>query len=1097
MVVSAVTAFLTLSVAGIAMYVWASMQMKLPAVAIVSSEVQSDPIQATHRENAGSSDPGLLATPESTAEIVKRVASGVFFITAYDALGQSTSVGTGCRVADNLIATNRHVVENAVRVSVKQKDGTEYPVQGYCSDDMTRDLALMVVNDLPDTAHRFVAVGGASLVQGDRLTAIGHPKEFSFSVSDGIVSAIRETADFPEIYQSGLHANPDTRWIQSTAAISNGSSGGPLLNNRGELVGINTWIAGGQNLGFAIDTIHLRPLIETSNHQCHAFPFSDSSVIVTTEVALINADFEKEYDNLLSNLQSNRSAEAMRLLIRRQNPVPIYLAKCLQVVETKPNTLECWDAILMAHYIWSNYERLREGEHYLRQIYSASWNEQQLPSRVLMQLAQAPYSLELDQRLRPLLTANNSAEITATAGYVLLASMAAAEEAALTADVFALKDRLIGELGDQEVAGYPLRKWVDSVATEYGVGAVGTRAPEIEGLDFTGQPLRLSEHKNKVVLLDFWADWCPHCRNMYPMERELVEHLRDQPFALLGVNSDEAHRARSVVDSGQITWSSWVDSPPGSPIGAQWNINSYPTMFLLDQRGVVRYKMHGAEDVTTLIEFLLEESLISAPGDVLPTDADWKFHSAVDIEGNSWTLNDYDDAAWSQVKGPVAYGRQDMRDTEADWNSQIPGTVLFRSQFTLASSAATQPLIAHIRFDDAVILYVNGREVYRSNIADDGGLTTPASRMASSQHQEGQYFLIPAQYLRAGNNTIAASVHQASGHSAAMLFGATLSTHLPDKAAIFAAKSSSIAMAYCDMLSDLLPIDPHLTDLKSLLEHADPKVKVKAWLSAARGGKPLEMNWKDDPAMQQLAAHQAFQMVSESYAALKKRNLSSQDYRWCARTAYAAKSLLNAVFPDDPRMSTMADQALALAMYRTAKYTRAIELLQAKSSEETPNPTSLAYTALCYAKLNDKVKSKEFVDKFIALFKQPEWRHVELASALYEELAVHCETIVPNSESEAVIESPPEEPASVSDQVQNEGQQAKIAQRDQLWQKASDLTSTGRFNEAAEMFKSVYQIEQPVFGEVHEKVPGTLGSLLQTAEFQQNYQAVAKYRKRQ
>lgn len=125
---------------------------------------------------------------------------------------------------------------------------------------------------------------------------------------------------------------------------------------------------------------------------------------------------------------------------------------------------------------------------------------------------------------------------------------------------------------------------------------VGKPAPEIEGVDVDGKPLKLSDYRGKVVVLVFWGSWCGPCMAEIPHERELVERLKGQPFALLGVDcEDNKGTAREVMARERMNWPNWFDGPVGSgPIAKRYDVRGFPRIFILDARGIIRNRNAGS-----------------------------------------------------------------------------------------------------------------------------------------------------------------------------------------------------------------------------------------------------------------------------------------------------------------------------------------------------------------------------------------------------------------------------------------------------------------------------------------------------------------------
>ncbi|MEO0884800.1 MAG: HhoA/HhoB/HtrA family serine endopeptidase, partial [Cyanobacteria bacterium J06648_10] len=157
---------------------------------------------------------------------------------------RESGVGSGFIVSeDGLILTNAHVVEGSDTVQVTLKDGRTFEGTVLGSDPVT-DVAVI---DLDANGLPTVAVSDAELLPGEAAIAIGNPLGLDNTVTVGIVSATGRTSG-----QVGIPDNR-TQFIQTDAAINPGNSGGPLLNARGEVIGMNTAIiSGAQGLGFAI-----------------------------------------------------------------------------------------------------------------------------------------------------------------------------------------------------------------------------------------------------------------------------------------------------------------------------------------------------------------------------------------------------------------------------------------------------------------------------------------------------------------------------------------------------------------------------------------------------------------------------------------------------------------------------------------------------------------------------------------------------------------------------------------------------------------------------------------------------------------------------
>ncbi|HWE40680.1 MAG TPA: TlpA disulfide reductase family protein [Isosphaeraceae bacterium] len=132
---------------------------------------------------------------------------------------------------------------------------------------------------------------------------------------------------------------------------------------------------------------------------------------------------------------------------------------------------------------------------------------------------------------------------------------------------------------------------------------VGMPAPDIDGLTIDGKPMKLSDHRGKVVALVFWGSWCMPCMEEVPRERALVERLKGRPFALLGVACDEKAAALRAIETERMAWPHWT----GGGISGRYDVYSFPTVVVLDAKGVIRSMDARGANLDKLVDELLKE----------------------------------------------------------------------------------------------------------------------------------------------------------------------------------------------------------------------------------------------------------------------------------------------------------------------------------------------------------------------------------------------------------------------------------------------------------------------------------------------------------
>ncbi len=263
----------------------------------------------------GRADPDLIRLDQAIIRLAKALRPAVVQINvqaerdAEDKLpeghpplpqGERTAVGSGIILsADGYVLTNQHVVEQAGEIDVQLMDERKFPAKVVGKDART-DLALLKIeaNGLP-----LLPLGDSDKLEvGELVLAIGNPFGLDHSVSLGIVSRMGRALGAPEAFDD---------YIQTDASVNPGNSGGPLINMRGEVIGINTAIIPNRRVAFAIPVNLAKSLLpELQTRGRIAWGFLGVSIQDLTQDLAKAMGFQESKGALVNNVLPGQPAES-------------------------------------------------------------------------------------------------------------------------------------------------------------------------------------------------------------------------------------------------------------------------------------------------------------------------------------------------------------------------------------------------------------------------------------------------------------------------------------------------------------------------------------------------------------------------------------------------------------------------------------------------------------------------------------------------------------------------------------------------------------------------------------------------------------------
>jgi len=333
----------------------------------------------------------------------------------------------------------------------------------------------------------------------------------------------------------------------------------------------------------------------------------------------LKAKFDEEFDELDKRFQKATEAEQKGIQTELRELATLTAEKARKIAEEDPKSQEAFEAVV---YALSQLAKLgAKGPDMDKLLAIATEHHLGNPKAKDLVLVAGRGGAAGEKFLQAAAEKAPDKEVKAIAMLILGNSYgeqsdratSEKESAELVAKAVDYLSRAAKEAPDAKLGRQKLGEIATELMKSIKLLAVGSPVPALLGTELRDQKKqKLSDFKGNVVLVDIWATWCGPCREMIPHEREMVKRLASKPFKLIGVSADtDKSKLTKFLESNPMPWIHWWDEGKENPLFETLKIEVFPTLYLIDAKGVIRKKMFGYQEPEVLdkaVDDLIKEA---------------------------------------------------------------------------------------------------------------------------------------------------------------------------------------------------------------------------------------------------------------------------------------------------------------------------------------------------------------------------------------------------------------------------------------------------------------------------------------------------------